>query len=310
MYLSDLRGPLVRRWYLCSWVSSPLQGFGLASAAAIPVTYQAKANVVFLPPKSAVGNNGNPYLALGGLDTAASVVAHAMSDSSTVRSLAESGVSGFIIEPDLAAGGPVLLVTADGATPRAALNSLAVLLERLPQVLDRLQTSVGTPTGSLITQEIITRDTAGAPVRKQLIRILLLAVAAGLGSTVVLAALIDGLILRPEHRATTAKTATTGPTPTPTPRPPPSHRPRSPPLPKPPLPKPREDHRSTTRQRIRLAPTDQTRTDSDNDDDEESLPRPSPQALNTRSARLVQARGRRSLGVRPPMVGVALGTRC
>ena len=120
MYLSDLRGPLVRRWYIVLLGLLATAGLGMAAATAFPATYAAKANVVFLPPKSAVGDTGNPYLALGGLDTAASVVAHAMSDSATVHALAESGVSGFTIEPDLAAGGPVLLVTADGATPRAA----------------------------------------------------------------------------------------------------------------------------------------------------------------------------------------------
>jgi hypothetical protein len=197
VYLSDLRAALLRRWYLLVIGGLVTGGLCLAAAQRFPVVYAASASVVLLPPASAVGDTGNPYLALGGLDTAAGVVAHALSDSATTRHLADRGVDEpFTVQPDIAVGGPVLLVTAEGRTPRQALRSLSLVLREVPDVLVRLQTSVGTPEKSMITQEVITRDTAPSPVRKQTIRAVILALAIGVAGTVMLAALVDGLFAR------------------------------------------------------------------------------------------------------------------
>lgn len=196
MYLSDLRVVLLRRWYLTMVGLLTTAGLCVLAAHSFPSTYEARANVVFLPPHSAVAETANPYLALGGLDTASGVVARAMSDSATSRELAAAGVGTYSVVPDLAAGGPVLLVTAGDTTPESTLTSLSTVLDRLPRVFVKLQTAADSPTRSLITLELITRDTKPTEVRKQLYRGLLLALAMGATATLLLAAFIDGLLMR------------------------------------------------------------------------------------------------------------------
>jgi hypothetical protein len=126
-----------------------------------------------------VGKTGNPFLALGGLETASGVVGSAMSDSSTARALSDAGVGTYSLESDLAAGGPVLLITADGATPQSTLTSLDTVLVRLPHVLNKQQVAVNAPTRSLITLEVITRDTEPTHLRRLSYGALVLAIAVG-----------------------------------------------------------------------------------------------------------------------------------
>ena len=189
---------LVRRWYV---VVAGLVTTGILCAVAmqvVPVKYQATSAVLLLPPKSSVAQEGgNPFLALGGLDVAAGVISRAMTDRATQQEVKKAGAPGtYTIEPDAVSGGPVLLVTAEAVSPEGALTTLAVVNRVLPTTLQAVQTGAGISSASLIQSRQLTRDEAAQPVRKPLIRALLVAVVAGLALTLLVASLVDGMLLR------------------------------------------------------------------------------------------------------------------
>jgi hypothetical protein len=197
MFLSNWR-LLFRRWYV---VILGLLATGLLCFLAVqvvPVKYQATSAVVLLPPETATTQQGgNPYLALGGLDTVGGVVSKAMADRKVQLGIRAAGGTGtYTLVPDLAAGGPVLLITAEDVTPGGALATLDVIAKQLPRTLASLQTSSGVRDSSLIRSKPITRDDVAQPVRKSQIRALFAAAAAGLAGTVLLASVLDGYLGR------------------------------------------------------------------------------------------------------------------
>src|SRR6266542_3221423 len=159
MFLSDWR-VLSRRWYIVLVGLSLTAMLCVAVTAVVPPKYQVTSSVLFLPPHSdTVAQGGNPFLALGGLETIAGVVARTVSDSAVqARVKAAGGTGEYTVEPDAKAGGPVLLVTVEDRTPARALRTLAVVLKQLPRTLSTLQTTAGVAEPSLITSKEITRE--------------------------------------------------------------------------------------------------------------------------------------------------------
>jgi hypothetical protein len=208
MFLSDWR-VLLRRWYIVLVGLSLTAMLGVAVTVVVPAKYQATSSVLFLPPQSdTVAQGGNPFLALGGLETVAGVVARTVSDSTVQdRVKAAGGTGEYTVAPDATAGGPVLLITVEARTPAAALKTLAVVLRQLPQTLAALQTTSGVPQSSLIRSKEITRDPVAKTVLKPLMRAMIAAVAFGLGLTVLGAALIDSLIRRRTRQRRTERRA-------------------------------------------------------------------------------------------------------
>jgi hypothetical protein len=197
MFLSNWR-LLLRRWYVVILGLLATGVLCFLAVQVVPVKYQATSAVVLLPPETATTQQGgNPYLALGGLDTVSGVVAKAMADRNVQLGIRDAGGTGsYTLVPDLAAGGPVLLITVEDATPGGALATLDVIAKQLPRTLAQLQTSTGVRESSLIRSKPITRDDVAQPVRKSQIRALFAAVAAGLAGTVLLASVLDGFLGR------------------------------------------------------------------------------------------------------------------
>jgi hypothetical protein len=195
---SGIAGALIRRWYL--FVPGLLLTAALCAAAAVvvPPTYSAKGYIVLLPPQSATQvDGGNPYLALGGLDSAVSILSLDMNDSNTSTSLLKGGASGtYLVAPDLATAGPVLIITANNSTAVGALQTLDVVMKQLPKTLSALQSSIGAQRSAFITSSVIAQDHEAAKVLKSLVRALLVAAVGGLAATIVGIAVIDSLIAR------------------------------------------------------------------------------------------------------------------
>src|SRR5690554_2295684 len=74
MFLQDLGRALLRRWYfvLVGLLATAAGVYGIQQY--IPITYKAEASVVLVPPKTAVIEGENPYLYMGALDQAMSVL--------------------------------------------------------------------------------------------------------------------------------------------------------------------------------------------------------------------------------------------
>jgi hypothetical protein len=201
MFLSDWR-LLLRRWYVV--VAGALATLALCFAAShvVPIKYQATSGILLLPPPStAEGVPDNPFLSLGGLDTVSGVVSRAATDRSVQAEVAKAGGTGsYTVVPDVASGGPVLLITVEDVTPQKALTTLRVVSQKVPVLLSNLQTTSGVRPNALIRSRELIRDNVAQPVRKPLIRALIVAMAAGLAGTVLLASLLDGFLARRRDR--------------------------------------------------------------------------------------------------------------
>lgn len=192
---------MVQRWYFTLiGLLITLALCGLA-ALAVPVKYQAKAQILVLPPHTSVGTGGNPYLALGGLQAASDVLARAMSDGKTFQLLRSEGITGtYTVARDLTTSGPILLVAADDSTPEGALSTLNGILAQAAPRLAALQDDLNVPQNTRLTSNVFTRDTVASTQRKSQIRAVLVGFAGGVFVTIMLVSAVDSLLTRRRRR--------------------------------------------------------------------------------------------------------------
>lgn len=180
---------LLRHWRAA--LVGVLVTVALAVAAFVlaPAQYEAKALIVLLPATTAgegESDGGNPYTELGGLDTAAGVLALAMNTEDVADVVARtSPTATFTVEEDESTSGPVLLLTAEDADPGRTLEALDALVEEAGPTLTRLQQEAGAPRDTLITMAVVTRESSASVVRQTQIRIVLGAFVLGLALTAV-----------------------------------------------------------------------------------------------------------------------------
>jgi len=221
-----LRG-LLRRWYIL------IPGLLLAVAAAgylwieTPPTYQRSGSQLLLPAEATLpeveikvegGEPGetetlapNPFLYLGGLNTAADVLVSAVRGAPAVASAAERYPGSEIeVGRDPMSSGPMLLVTVTAATDDDAASLLATMLDETARVLDEIQTTQNVPDRSRIAISPIAVDlesTLGTKDR------MMLAGGAGVGIllfAVLLAAAVDGLVRSRGRRAARRRARASG----------------------------------------------------------------------------------------------------
>jgi uncharacterized protein involved in exopolysaccharide biosynthesis len=188
---------LLRRWYILAAGVALTAGLCWLAAGFAPTTYGTTASILLLPPeKSANGVIGNPYLSLGGLEGVADVVTTAMTDDSTAQALDDAGLAAeYTMDRDRALAGPIITLIVDGRSSKDALGAQQFLLDRLPLTLQELQVRSDVSVGSRVRSTTVTADTDAQPDRKALIRALIVAGAAGVGLTLMTAALVDGFLL-------------------------------------------------------------------------------------------------------------------
>lgn len=197
MIMSDVVGALVRRWYLL--LAGLLVAVGLLRAVMpmVPVTYEAKAVIVLLPPRTLENIGGNPYLALGGLDSVVGVLSRAMTTDAAVQQVRTiDDDASYTVEPDVTTSGPVLLITSEARTPEAALEVAGAVADLAPTQLAGLQRSSEVEPTSFITTSLVTRDTAATEQRKSQLRAMIAVGVGALGGIFMGITLIDGLLLR------------------------------------------------------------------------------------------------------------------
>ena len=206
MYLSELVGGLRRRWWAVV--------IGLLGTAAIATSpspwYRPNKRRTHpssssrLPRRS--GETGNPYLALGGLEPGADMLAAAMGSQPVYESLAPSeGSATFEVAQDTNSSGPMLLVSVNDDDPERTLALLDSVIETMPHVLAQLQEQVNVRTSNRLTLTEVTRDTQAEPSVKKLLRATLVAAAGGLALTVFGTNMLDGLLIRRSVKKTTSR---------------------------------------------------------------------------------------------------------
>lgn len=203
--LLDLMRAFGRRWYVL--VAGLLTTAGLAYGAYIvsPPEYSARGLILLLPSEVAVGEAGNPFLVLGGLEQPAGiVVAYFASASAQAEVEDHSPTAQYLVAIDDTTRGPVIAVNVTDSSAEAALSTLDFLMDRVPEELQRLQVEVAAPADAVITSMTLTADTVAEVDRSAMIRLMIAAVVVGLVVTGIVAIILDGVLLRKAQRRNSA----------------------------------------------------------------------------------------------------------
>lgn len=195
MLLRDLGNGLLRRWYFVVIGLLLTAGAALLLSSVVPPVYKGTARVVLIPPESLVTPGGNPYLFLGGLDQALSVLNVRLGSGSVQEKILKGHAgTGYVAEKDIASSGPIILITSEGESPASSLQVLDDVLKVVPQNLEIMQDQLNVPSSSRITAMTIVRESEPQIDGKAQLRAVLAALALGVCVTVLATGLLDRLI--------------------------------------------------------------------------------------------------------------------
>lgn len=182
-----------------------------------PPVYTARALVLLVPSEQAVGEGGNPFLALGALDLPARVVvAYYESDVARARFASPSPDAEYVVTIEESTRGPVIAVDVTDATQQETLATLDRITESIPVELQRLQEEVDAPPESVVSTLLLAKDERAQTDAGGTVRLLIAVGGGGLVATGVLAVAIDGLV-RARRTRTAAASAPAAPASAPAP---------------------------------------------------------------------------------------------
>lgn len=196
MYMRDFVASLGRRWILV--VVCLLMTVGLAQTVwtKVPPTYQTKADVVLVPPKSTENPAANRFLDLGGLRQAVDVLTRSLnSDSTKAKVLALAPQGKFEATADAGTSAPIFILTATASSPAAAQKLLDVVLDQVPVNLVELQNSLQINARNQIVPRTVARADHPKAVKKGQIRAVGAVVAFLLLLSAMLVAAVDHILL-------------------------------------------------------------------------------------------------------------------
>ncbi|GHH72603.1 hypothetical protein [Promicromonospora soli] len=202
--------PALRHQWLVT-VMGLLATAALAWGATVvsPPVYTARALVLLVPSEQAVGEGGNPFLALSGLDLPARVVvAYYESDVAQARFTSGSSDAEYVVAIEESTRGPVISVDVTDASPQSTLETLDLLTASIPVELQRLQDEVDVPQDSIVSTLVLAKDEEAEADNSGTVRMLIAAVGAGLVVTGVVAVALDGIL---RSRRTRKREPVTGP---------------------------------------------------------------------------------------------------
>ena len=205
MLASQILSSSLRRWYLIL--------FGLVVTGALVFyaystntpRYEIHGTAVLLPGSTTVPEGGNGFLYLGGLNPALEVLLRSVNSDGTAEDIlgpdaGEDDAASYSVERDLSASGPILVITANGATKAEARETLDAVLAVIPQRLEELQVNVAVPAGSQMTVLDLAADKEPEPLTNDRTRFILLVAVGGLALTLLGTGAIDGLLLSARRR--------------------------------------------------------------------------------------------------------------
>ncbi|MBO1769111.1 hypothetical protein [Agrococcus sp. TF02-05] len=195
MTLVEILAALRRRWYVVA------PGFVIAIAAAvtawvlIPPDYERSAAQLLLPAQETLPeSSSNPYLFLNGLTSVADVIVRAVGSEDVARQITEPYPGAEIeVSRDPQSAGPVVLITVRASSDRAAEELIDAAVAQSSETIVSLQREQGIPEQDRIRVTTITHDGESTLLQRGRLTV---AAVASLGvaiSTLLLAALLDGL---------------------------------------------------------------------------------------------------------------------
>jgi hypothetical protein len=196
VFLHNLGAGLLRRWYFVLAGVLLTLGGGLFTWSVVPPSYEATSTAVLLPPASLVGEEGNPYLYMGGLDQVLTVLTVRLNSTEVAEPLLQGrGRVEFTVEKNVTTPGPIMLVRATGESRDSAMQLLQDVVAVVPENLIVMQDQLRIPTFSRVDVMTVVQDDEPALMIKDQLRTLLAAVAGGLAMTVLATAVLDRALM-------------------------------------------------------------------------------------------------------------------
>jgi hypothetical protein len=206
MELAEVGRAVLKHKFIAGTLLAATVAGSVAGFVKTPTTYQTEASLVVLAPTKQVstapspaGNAGgvqtvNPFLSFGGSqETAAQVLMVRMSDDEVANELDGLGVNSQWKFEVKGGSGPVINVTATGATPDKALASAQHIVDTAMDQLTKLQNDAGSPQDQLIKASEVTTPSVPTRVYDTNLRVAVLIAALGLLLTIGIPNAIEGV---------------------------------------------------------------------------------------------------------------------
>ena len=202
MYLSEFWAACRRRWYLALFLVVATALVLWFAASKIEPSYDAKASLVLIPPRTPDDPDANRYLDLGSLSNSVDVLSRSMISEDTAELLEEAAPGAtYDVSHDLTTSAPIVLVSVASGDKTSAALMLDAVLAQIPRNLQALQAEIAVKPEFRITALIVSQDSKPVANQKTRTRLLgVLGVALLFGSAVLIA-VTDGLLLRRSRRA-------------------------------------------------------------------------------------------------------------
>lgn len=201
MFLHNLGWGLLRRWYFVLVGILLTAAGGFVTWTVVPPSYEASSTAVLLPPSSLVGENGNPYLYMGGLDQVLTVLTVRLNSTEVAEPLVHGrGNVAFTVQKDSTVPGPIMLVTATAESRESAMQLLRDVVDIVPENLSLMQDQLRIPTFSRVEVMTVVQDAEPELMLRDQLRTLLAAVAVGLAATVLATAVLDRILTNRKTR--------------------------------------------------------------------------------------------------------------
>ena len=198
MALSDVLGPIRRRWYILLVGLLLAAGMGWATAVLAPSQYTARGLVMLLPSQLTTGPKGNPLLNLGGLELPARVLIAYYSSEPAKSDLEKFAPKAEVtVSMEESTRGPIIAVDVTDVTADGAMSVLQHVTDSIPENLARIQNSVNTAKQAAVGSMPLVLDNEAERDISGTVRLVLASVVAMLALTFFVLFSLDGIMLRP-----------------------------------------------------------------------------------------------------------------
>jgi capsular polysaccharide biosynthesis protein len=192
----ELLSILSRRWVVVVPLVVLTAFAALFAPRTVDPTYDATSSAILVGPSAGESwQKSNPFLNVGLATTAAALVVAADAPA-TRKAVGEAGNASDYKVAQAASRSPIVKVQASADTPKIAVATVNQVIDIMSRQLAQSQDAVEAPRNSRLTMQRLTPEILPAPVYDGATRVRLVALAVGLGVTITLALVLDGLARR------------------------------------------------------------------------------------------------------------------
>lgn len=202
MQMVDTVRSIFRRWYVFLTGLLLTLAMGWAVYQVVPSTYEANGTAVLMPSQATVGEEGNPFLYLGGMTNAVDVMIRRTNDPQIREQLEEQFPDAELtISRDLTTDSPITVVNVQAPDPESAIALRDIGLNLAEQNLETMQNELNLPSDLRISMRSVVVENVAEEDTRVPLRLSLVVLAGGLVATFLLTGMIDGALTRRKLKA-------------------------------------------------------------------------------------------------------------